>query len=109
MNVRRMVTTRRGVLWAGFGALLAIIFLIAWSSTQSVADIEDENTRLRTAFLNRDDLLDQLRVGLAENAIDFQDFLAEQDPDAAATRLLHIESQRDRITQALDSFARGAS
>lgn len=109
MNVRRWATTRRGVLWAGFGALLAIILLIAWSSTQTVSDIEEENTRLRTAFLKRDDLLDRVRVALAENASDVRDYLIEPNPEAAAARLLHIDSQRQNINGALDSYARSAT
>ena len=60
----RIGMSSRAVLWAGFGSLLALMMLVAVSSTRALNRIEESSGQIRRGFLERDDLLDRLRANL---------------------------------------------
>ncbi len=103
---RFFLTSRRVVLFIGFGGLLAIICLMAWKSARVISTIEPETARLRVATREETELLDTVRFGLAESAAEIRDYLLERDASAAELRRSRLQRLRRRIEDALARYDR---
>ena len=98
----------RAILWAGFGSLLALMMLVAVSSTRALNRIEESSGRIRRGFLERDDLLDRLRANLYRSSIDLRDYLMHADPQLADRRRAEIQRTEQDVAAALRQYRKDA-
>jgi signal transduction histidine kinase len=97
----------RSVLWVGFGSLIALMVLIAYSAGHALQRIEATNSQIRQGYLQRDDLLNRLRAALYRSGIDLRDYLLHPDPQPAERRRAEIFSTHQEMNNALKQYRRG--
>ncbi|MCL4401740.1 MAG: sensor histidine kinase [Acidobacteria bacterium] len=106
MEKPRLFTSRRMVLWAGFGGLLGMVVFMAWKGARVLSIIEPENARLRQAYREQGELLDTIRFGLSESASQIRDYLLDRDPAAVARRRFELERLRRATDDAVMRYGR---
>lgn len=106
MGVQHLWKSSRALLWAGFGGLLSIIILTAWRGSLTLSSIESDTNRLRTQYLQRDDLLDGIRFSLTKSAIEVRDYLLDRDQSSVIQRRVDLEELRSRIRNAAEQYRR---
>jgi len=104
----RIVMSSRAVMWAGFGSLLALMMLAAFSANRALSRIEESSARIRRGFLERDDLLNRLRSNLYRSSIDLRDYLLHADPKLAETRRAEIQRTGEEIAAGLRQYRKDA-
>lgn len=97
----RLFTSRKLVLWAGFGGLLAIVVFTAWKGARILSAVEPQNARLRRDYRERLELLHRIRLELSESGSDLRDFLMDRDPASAALLRSRIDSRHRTMAAAL--------
>jgi len=103
----RLLMSSRAVLWVGFGSLLTLMILLAANATGAMARIETANAQIRTKFLERDDLLDRLRIDLFRSGIDLRDYLLHADPQLAERRRADILRAQEEMFAAVRHYRTG--
>ena len=103
----RLLMSSRAVLWVGFGSLLALMILLAANATGAMARIETANAQIRGKFLERDDLLDRLRIDLFRSGIDLRDYLLHADPQLAERRRADILRAQEEMFAAVRHYRTG--
>lgn len=107
--VTRLVMSSRAVLWIGFGSLLALMILLAFTATGAFTRIETANAIIRQKFLERDDLLDRLRFDLFRSGIDLRDYIMHADPHLAESRRSEILATEQEMAVAVAHYRTGLS
>lgn len=95
------------MLWIGFGSILALMILLTANATTAMTRIEIENARIRAKFLERDDLLDRLRIDLFRSGIDLRDYLVHSDPQLAERRRADILRTEQEMSAAVRHYRTG--
>ncbi len=93
-------------MWAGFGALLVLMVVMAVRADFALRDIERSSAQIRQEFLARGDLLDQVRSNLYKSSIDVRDYLLEYDEIRAEDRGQELQASRKEMLRALDEYQR---
>ncbi len=109
LPLSRWRSSHRLVLWAGFGALLALMVVLAFRADVALKNIEARNARIRQEFLMRNDLLDRLRSNLYKSGIDIRDYLLETDDARAEERAQELKVARREMLTALTRYTRDFS
>src|SRR5437763_16484534 len=94
------------VLVVGFSALLAMMALAGIDSISVLVQIQARNFAIRRNYLTRNRALEQIRAGLYVSGTSAQDYLLEQNPQAAENYRATLQSARNDISKALASYAR---
>lgn len=94
------------VLVVGFGALLAMMALAGIDSISVLVQIERRNFEIRQNYLIRNRSLEQIRAGLYVSGTSAQDYLLEQNPQAAENYLATLQAARNDTGKALTNYAR---
>src|ERR1051326_2163966 len=105
----KLLLSSRAALWVGFGSLLALMLLLAVNVTTAMTRIEAANSQIRRKFLERDDLLQQLRGELFRSGIDLRDYLVHADPQLAERRRADIVQTQQEISDAVRHYRSGLS
>jgi signal transduction histidine kinase len=105
-SLRRLAASPGLVLWIGFGGLLALLIVMATHAGQVLGQLESSNRNIRQDFLQRDDLLDSLRLDLYRSAAVVRDLLLDPDPIEAELRRSDLEKTRARMNAALQQYER---
>jgi len=94
------------VLVVGFGALLAMMALAGIDSISVLVQIEARNFEIRQNYLTRNRALEQIRAGLYVSGTSAQDYLLEQNPQAAESDRVTLQTARNDVSKALATYAR---
>src|SRR5689334_6974468 len=97
------------VLVVGFGALLAMMALAGIDSINVLVQIQARNFETRQNYLTRNRALEQIRAGLYLSGTSAQDYLLEQNPQAAENYRATLQTARNDISKALANYARSLS
>jgi signal transduction histidine kinase len=97
----------RVVLWVGFGSLIALMVLIAYSASHALDRIEATNAEIRQGFLQRDELLNRLRSELYRSGIDLRDYLMHGDPERAEQRRAEIDATQREMSASIRQYRQG--
>ena len=106
MMAWHVFTSRRVVLFAGFGGLLAIVSLMAWKSARVISVIEPETIRLHSATREQTRFLDTIRFGLSESATEIRDYLLDRDPAGAGRRRSEFLQLQRQVNEAVARYGR---
>jgi signal transduction histidine kinase len=104
--LRRLAASPALVLGVGFGGLLGLLIVIATHTGRVLTQLEASNRSVRLQFLQRDDLLDSLRLDLYRSATVVRDLLLDPDPQEAELRRTDLERTRERMNTALEQYER---
>jgi signal transduction histidine kinase len=99
-------TATQIVLVVGFGALLAMMGLAGIDSISVLVQIQARNFEIRQNYSIRNRALEQIRAGLYLSGTSAQDYLLEQNPQAAETYRATLQTARNDVSKALASYAR---
>jgi hypothetical protein len=92
----------RATLFAGFGALLVLMGTIFIDSLHTLGVFETNNAQIRRDFLYREQVLEQVQVGLYESGNIVSDYvLIESDPHAQEILRTELQSIEDKTTAEL--------
>ena len=105
-GVARLLMSSRVVLWVGFGSLIGLMVLIAYSASHALERIEFTNSQIRQGYLQRDDLLNRLRTALYRSGIDLRDYLLHPDPQPAERRRAQIFAAEQEMDSAIQQYRR---
>jgi signal transduction histidine kinase len=106
MKFAGFVVSRQFVLGAGFSALLTLMVVIALRADHALRDTEQLNARIRSEYLTRGNMLDQVRSNLYRSSIDIRDYLLESDELRAEQRGVELDAARKQMLAALDGYRR---
>jgi|SRR5579863_5311713 len=106
-GLAKLLMSSRAVLWVGFGSLIALMVLIAYSASHALERIEFTNSEIRSGYLQRDDLLNRLRAALYRSGIDLRDYLLHPDPQPAERRRAEIFVSHQEMNTAIQQYRRG--
>src|SRR5437588_12170440 len=104
--IQRITPATKIVLVVGFGALLAMMALAGIDSINVLVQIQARNFEIRQNYLTRNRALEQIRAGLYISGTSAQDYLLEQNPDAAENYRATLQAARNDVSKALASYAR---
>jgi signal transduction histidine kinase len=102
----KLLVSSRAVLWVGFGGLIALMALIAYSASHALERIESTNSQIRQGYLQRDELLNRLRATLYRTGIDLRDYLLHPDPEHAELRRKQILAAQQEMSSAIQQYRR---
>jgi signal transduction histidine kinase len=98
----------RAVLWVGFGSLLALMILIAFSAGRALDRVEASSAQIRHGFLKRDELLNRLRSDLYRTSIDLRDYLLHADDQLAERRRAELQRTERDVASGLQEYSKDA-
>ncbi len=81
--MHKRYTSSSWLLWLGFGGLLCLIALAGFYGFTTTKAIGTRNERIRTEYLRREQVLQQLRAELYSSGTYIRDLLLETDPEQA--------------------------
>jgi signal transduction histidine kinase len=91
-------------LWMGFGGLLALLSLVSISALSVVSRVEVENDRIRSDYLQRARVLEQLRSDIYLSGTYLRDFLLEGEDERAEAYRNDFSRTRRRIEEAIGKY-----
>jgi signal transduction histidine kinase len=91
-------------LWVGFGGLLALLSFVAVSALSVVSRVEIENDRIRSDYLQRARVLEQLRSDIYLSGTYVRDFLLENEDWRAESYRKDFSRARKRIEEAIGRY-----
>ncbi len=94
------------LLWLGFGGLLCLLGFAGLYGLSTVKAIGTRNEHIRTNYLRRDRILQQIRADLYMSGTHVRDLLLETDPKQAELHRLAFRDTRDRIESSCMEYAR---
>lgn len=100
---RKMVSTRFA-LFLGFGGLLVIVALAGMESLVILRQIRRDDNNIRTQFLFRNHVLNNIRSNLYLSGTYVRDYLLEPEPSRAETYRANLEEVRKEMESALTSY-----
>src|SRR5271163_2253247 len=100
-KVDRLLPGSRVTLAAGFGGLLIIVALAGVDALRVLRQIRLEGDQIRTQFLLRNDLLNDLRSKLYLSGTYVRDYLLDPDPARAEGYRTSLEQVRSEMDAAL--------
>ncbi len=106
MAIKNRNTQSSWLLWLGFGGL---VFLLAFAGIYGLSTIKAIGTRneaIRTDYLRRDRLLQQIRADLYLSGTYIRDLLLEADPKQAEQCRLTFRNTRDGIQSRCAEYSR---
>lgn len=92
------------LLWIGFGGLIALLGLAGVSGLSAVREIQIQNQRIRTDYVQRSRVLEQLRSDIYLSGTYVRDFLLEIDNTRAESYRNEFERTRERINQGVAEY-----
>jgi len=93
------------LLWLGFGGLLCLLGFAGIYGLSTVKAIGDRNQYIRTTYLHRDQILQQIRADLYMSGTHIRDLLLEDDPKQAEQERRDFRDRRDRIRSRYNEYA----
>ena len=97
--------TRR-LLILGFGGLLLLLAFTGLTAVSVLRRIQAENERIREDYIQRNQILEQLRSDIYLSGTYTRDLLLEPDPALADSHRKEFESARTRIAAAVSAYNR---
>jgi signal transduction histidine kinase len=91
-------------LWIGFGGLLALLSFVALSALSVVNRVEVQNDKIRSEYLQRARVLEQLRSDIYLSGTYVRDFLLENEDHEAETYRNDFFRTRKRIEEAIGKY-----
>jgi signal transduction histidine kinase len=91
-------------LWIGFGGLLGLLGFVAISALSVVSRVGVENDRIRSDYLQRARVLEQLRSDIYLSGTYVRDFLLENEDQSAESYRNDFSRARRRIEQAIGRY-----
>ena len=91
-------------LWIGFGGLLALLSFVSISALSVVSRVEVENDRIRSDYLQRARVLEQLRSDIYLSGTYVRDFLLENEDQRAEAYRNDFSRTRRRIEEAIGKY-----
>jgi signal transduction histidine kinase len=104
MNNRN--TQSSWLLWLGFGGLLFLLAFAGLYGLSTVKAIGTRNERIRTEYLVRDRLLQQIRADLYTSGTYVRDLLLETDPKQAEQYQVTFRRTRERVESSCAEYGR---
>ncbi len=101
--MKSSIRTRR-LLIVGFGGLLLLLAFTGLNALSVLRRIQAENERIREDYLQRNQMLEQLRSDIYLSGTYTRDLLLEPDPVLAAVHKKELESARTRISTAVAAY-----
>ena len=92
------------LLWIGFGGLIALLGFAGVSGLSVVREIQIRNQRIRTDYVKRSRVLEQLRSDIYLSGTYVRDFLLETDNARAESYRTEFERTRERIKQGVAEY-----
>jgi signal transduction histidine kinase len=102
----RLLLSTRFALGAGFGGLLAIMALAGIYGIRVLQQIRRNENQIRTQFLLKNHVLNDIRSQLHLSGTYVRDYLLEPDPGRAETYRASLEEVHRQMETALESFGR---
>ena len=93
------------VLWAGFGGLLVCIVGAGAGTLLSLNRVLQDQTRIRQAYMQRMNQLNQIRAQIYLSGTYVRDFLLSPDPSGAAAQTSRLTSIERESYAALQSYS----
>jgi signal transduction histidine kinase len=91
-------------LWTGFGGLLGLLSFVAISALSVVSRVQVENDRIRSDYLQRARVLEQLRSDIYLSGTYVRDFLLENEDQRAEAYRTDFSRARRRIEEAIAKY-----
>lgn len=101
----RLLPSSRVTLAAGFGGLLIIVALAGVDALRVLRQIRSEDDRIRTQFLFRNHVLNDIRSKLYLSGTYVRDYLLDPEPDRAEAYRASLEQVRKEMDSALASYS----
>jgi signal transduction histidine kinase len=92
------------LLWIGFGGLIALLGFAGVSGLSAVREIQVRNQRIRTDYVQRSRVLEQLRSDIYLSGTYVRDFLLETDNSRAESYRTEFERTRQRIRHGVAEY-----
>lgn len=92
------------LLWIGFGGLIALLGFAGVSGLSAVREIQIRNQRIRTDYVARSRVLEQLRSDIYLSGTYVRDFLLEPENARAESYREEFEHTRERIKQGVAEY-----
>ena len=96
----------RLLLWVGFGGLLMLLLFTGISSLSIIRDLQIRNESIRSGYVGRARVLEQLRSDIYLSGTSVRDFLLEEDDKKSEAYRQDFSGIRQRIEQAIASYRR---
>ena len=93
------------VLWAGFGGLLVCIVGAGAGTLLSLNRVLQDQTRIRQAYMQRMNQLNQIRAQIYLSGTYVRDFLLSPDPSGAAAQTSRLTSIERESYAVLESYS----
>ena len=94
----------RALLWIGFGGLLGLLTFIGVSALSVVDSVQVRNEKIRSDYLKRARLLEQLRSATYLSGTYVRDFLLEPDDKKGAAYRREFTAARQRIEGSVSEY-----
>ncbi len=101
----RLLTASRAALAAGFGGLLIVMAVAGVDALRVLRQIRDEDNTIRTQFLQRNHLLNDIRSKLYLSGTYVRDYLLDPDPGRADDFRTNLQQVRGEMDRALASYS----
>jgi signal transduction histidine kinase len=102
----RIAWSSRFALVAGFGGLLGIVALSGVDALRVLRQIRQEDDQIRTQFLSRNHVLNDIRSQLYLSGTYVRDYLLDPEQERAETYRTSLEAVRTEMESALASYGR---
>ncbi|MFL6415392.1 MAG: histidine kinase, partial [Bryobacteraceae bacterium] len=96
----------RLLLGIGFGGLLTLLLLTGISALSVIREVQIQNEKIRNDYVQRAQVLEQLRSDIYLSGTYVRDFLLESDPERAEVYRQEFARTRQRIEQAVARYSR---
>ena len=104
MKTRSERPPTRALLWIGFGGLIALLGFAGVSGLSAVREIQIRNQRIRTDYVQRSRILEQLRSDIYLSGTYVRDLLLESDNARAESYRAEFERRREGIKRAVAEY-----
>jgi signal transduction histidine kinase len=104
-SIQPVTLATKVVLLVGFGALLAMMALEGIDSISVLVQIHARNLEIRRNYVTRNRALEQIRAGLYVSGTSAQDYLLEQDAQAAEGYRATLQTARQDVAKALTNYS----
>lgn len=94
------------LLWIGFGGLIALLTFAGISALSVLREIQIRNQNIRSDYVQRSRVLEQLRSDIYLSGTYVRDFLLETDPAEADAYRQEFERTRSHIESAVSEYRR---
>ena len=99
--VSRQISAGRGLLYAGFGGLLALMLAAGVDALLVLRSVRTSDAQIRDVYFRRSRALDEVRAGIYQSAIVMRDYLLASDRQVAQAQVENWTSIRVKTDRAL--------